>query len=127
MQREAAAGNDVRQTAVLVQKSVKIQIVVADDELDVHVRQLRLDIGGVIFVQRGVPEIDLNGLRVLLRRALVRAAAGQQADACDQYREHKGQTAPHLFLSHKPSPYPVTAAAPRKAVLPLFSLFSLPL
>jgi len=131
VQRKAAAGDDVRQTAVLVQKSVEIQIIVADDvaddELDVHVRQLRLDIGGVIFVQRGVPEIDLNGLRVLLRRALLCAAAGQQADACDQYREHKGQTAPHLFLSHKPSPYPVTAAAPRKAVLPLFSLFFLPL
>ena len=57
MQREAAAGDDVRQTAVLVQKAVEIQIIVADDELDVHVRQLRLDIGGVIFVQRGVPEI----------------------------------------------------------------------
>ena len=94
VQREAAAGDDVRQTAVLVQKAVEIQIIVADDELDVHVRQLRLDIGGVIFVQRGVPEIDLNGLRVLLRRALVRAAAGQQADACDQYREQEGQTAP---------------------------------
>ena len=106
MQREAAAGDDVRQTAVFVQKSVKIQIVVADDELDVHIRQLRLDIGGVIFVQRGVPEIDLNGLRVLLRLVSLRAAAGQQADACDQYREQEGQTAPQLFLFHKPISLP---------------------
>ena len=106
VQREAAAGDDVRQTAVLVQKFIEIQIVVADDELDVHVRKLRLDIGGVIFVQRGVPEIDLNGLRVLLRLALLRAAAGQQADACDQNREHKGQTAPQLFLFHKPISLP---------------------
>ena len=106
VQREAAAGDDVRQTAVFVQKFVKIQIVVADDELNVHIRQLRLDIGGVIFVQRGVPQIDLNGLRVLLRRALLRAAAGQQADACDQYREQEGQTAPQLFLFHKPFSFP---------------------
>ena len=127
VQREAAAGDDVRQTAVFVQKFIEIQIIVADDELDVHVRQLRLDIGGVIFVQRGVPEIDLNGLRVLLRLVSLRAAAGQQADACDQNREQEGQTAPQLFLFHKPTPYPVTAAAPRKAALPLFSLFSLPL
>ena len=106
VQREAAAGDDVRQTAVFVQKFVKIQIVVADDELNVHIRQLRLDIGGVIFVQRGVPQIDLNGLRVLLRLVLLRAAAGQQADACDQYREQEGQTAPQLFLFHKPFSLP---------------------
>ena len=55
MQREAAAGNDVRQAAVLVQKFVKIQIVIADNELNIHIRQLRLDIGGIFFVQRGVP------------------------------------------------------------------------
>ena len=106
VQREAAAGDDVRQTAVLVQKPVKIQIVVADDELNVHIRKLRLDIGGVIFVQRGVPQIDLNGLRVLLRFVSFRAAAGQQADACDQYREQEGQTAPHLLLFHKPISLP---------------------
>ena len=46
VQREAAVGDDIRQTAVLLQKLVKIQIVVADDELNVHVRQLGLDIGG---------------------------------------------------------------------------------
>ena len=50
MQREPAAGDDIRQTAVLLQKLVKIQIVVADDELDIHIRQLRLDIGRIVFV-----------------------------------------------------------------------------
>ena len=89
MQREAAAGNDVRQAAVLVQKFVKIQIVVADNELNIHIRQLRLDVGGVIFIQRGVPQIDLNGLRILLRFALLCAATGQQTCRCYQYREQE--------------------------------------
>ena len=66
MQREPAAGDDIRQTAVLLQKLVKIQIVVADDELDIHIRQLRLDIGRIVFVQAGGPQIHLNGLGILL-------------------------------------------------------------
>ena len=102
MQREAAAGDNVRQTAVLVQKFVKIQIVIADDELNIHIRKLRLDVGGVIFIQRGVPQIDLNGLRILLRFALLCAAAGQQTCRCCQYREQNGQTALPLFCFHQP-------------------------
>ena len=101
MQREAAAGNDVRQAAVLVQKFVKIQIVVADNELNIHIRQLRLDIGCVIFIQCGVPQIDLNGLRILLCFALLCAAAGQQACRCCQHREQEGQTALPLFRFHQ--------------------------
>ena len=80
MQREAAAGDDIRQTAVLLQKLIKIQIVVADDELNVHVRQLGLDIRGIGLVQAGAPQIHLNGLGVLLLFHLFRAfcaAAGQ--------------------------------------------------
>ena len=102
MQREAAAGNDVRQAAVLVQKFVKIQIVVADNELNIHIRQLRLDIGCVIFIQCGVPQIDLNGLRILLCFALLCAAAGQQTYRCCQHREQEGQTALPLFCFHQP-------------------------
>ena len=102
MQREAAAGDNVRQAAVLVQKFVKIQIVVADNELNIHIRQLRLDIGGIFFVQRGVPQIDLNGFRVLLRFALLCAAAGQQTCRCYQYREQEGQTPLPLFRFHQP-------------------------
>ena len=101
MQREAAAGNDVRQATVLVQKFVKIQIVIADNELNIHIRKLRLDVGGVIFIQRGVPQIDLNGLRILLRFALLCAAASQQACRCCQHREQEGQTALPLFLFHQ--------------------------
>ena len=103
MQREAAAGNDVRQAAVLVQKFVKIQIVVADNELNIHIRKLRLDVGGVIFIQRGVPQIDLNGLRILLCFALLCAAAGQQACRCCQHREQEEQTALPLFCFHQPT------------------------
>ena len=81
VQREAAAGDDIRQTAVLLQKLVKIQIVVADDELNVHVRQLGLDIGGIVFVQAGAPQIHLNSLSVFLLLCSFRiffAASGEQ-------------------------------------------------
>lgn len=47
-------------------KLVKIQIVVADDEFNVHVRQLRLNIGRIVFVQAGAPQIHLNSLSVFL-------------------------------------------------------------
>ena len=81
VQREPAAGDDIRQTAVLLQKLVKIQIVVADDELNVHVRQLGLDIGGIVFVQAGAPQIHLNSLSVFLLLCSFRiffAASGEQ-------------------------------------------------
>ena len=81
VQREAAAGDDIRQTAVLLQKLVKIQIVVAVDELNVHVRQLGLDIGGIVFVQAGAPQIHLNSLSVFLLLCSFRiffAASGEQ-------------------------------------------------
>ena len=66
MQREAAAGDNIRQTAVLLQKLVKIQIVVAHDEFNIYIRQLGLDIGRIVFVQAGTPQIHLNGLSILL-------------------------------------------------------------
>jgi len=66
VQREAAAGDDIRQTAVLLQKLVKIQIVVAHDEFNIYIRQLGLDIGRIGFVQAGTPQIHLNGLSILL-------------------------------------------------------------
>ena len=81
VQREPAAGDDIRQTAVLLQKLVKIQIVVADDELDIHIRQLRLDIGRIVFVQAGGPQIHLNSLSVFLLLCSFRiffAASGEQ-------------------------------------------------
>ena len=76
-----AAGDDIRQTAVLLQKLVKIQIVVADDEFNVHVRQLRLNIGRIVFVQAGAPRIHLNSLSVFLLLCSFRiffAASGEQ-------------------------------------------------
>ena len=91
MQREPAAGDDIRQTAVLLQKLVKIQIVVADDELDIHIRQLRLDIGRIVFVQAGGPQIHLNGLGILLLLYLFCAfcsASGQQGDRHHQCHKH---------------------------------------
>ena len=81
VQGEAAAGYNVRQTAVLLQEFVKVQIVVAHDKLNVYVRQLRLHVGGVLFVEAVGPQIDLNGVGVLLclhRLGAFSGAAGQQ-------------------------------------------------
>ena len=84
MQGETAAGDNVRQTAVFLQELVKVQIVVAYDKLNVYIRQLRLHIGGVVFVQGVGPQIDLNGFGVLLRLHCLGAfsgAPGQQGQA----------------------------------------------
>ena len=81
VQREAAAGDDIRQTAVLLQKLVKIQIVVAHDEFNIYIRQLGLDIGRIGFVQAGAPQIHLNSLSVFLLLCSFRiffAASGEQ-------------------------------------------------
>ena len=81
VQREPAAGDDIRQTAVLLQKFVEIQIVVAYDEFNIHVRQLRLDIRRIGFVQGIGPQIYLNGLGIFLLLCLFCtfcAASGQQ-------------------------------------------------
>ena len=103
VQREAAAGDDIRQTAVLLQKFVKIQIVVADDELNVHVRQLGLDIRRIGFVQAGAPQIHLNGLGILLLLYLFCgfcAASGQQGDRHHQCRKHRNKAA-QCFCFHR--------------------------
>ena len=55
--------------------------VVADDEFNVHVRQLRLNIGRIVFVQAGAPQIHLNSLSVFLLLCSFRiffAASGEQ-------------------------------------------------
>ena len=101
MQREPAAGDDIRQTAVLLQKLVKIQIVVADDELNVHIRQLGLDIGGIGLVQVIRPQIHLNGLGVLLLLYLFCgfcAAAGQQGNRHHQCRKQGNKAVQCSFV-----------------------------
>ena len=103
VQREAAAGDDVRQAAVLLQKLVEIQIVVAYDKFNVHVRQLRLDIGGIGLVQVTGPQVHLNGLGVFPRLrpfCLLSAASGQQG--YPQHQCHKqGKKAAQCFLLHQ--------------------------
>ena len=101
MQREAAAGDDIRQTAVLLQKLIKIQIVVAYDELDVHIRQLGLNIGGIGLVQAGAPQIHLNGLGIFLLLHLFCvfcATAGQQEKPHRQCCQHGYQAAQCSFV-----------------------------
>ena len=101
VQREAAAGDDIRQTAVLLQKLIKIQIVVAYDELDVHIRQLGLNIGGIGLVQAGAPQIHLNGLGIFLLLHLFCvfcATAGQQEKPHRQCCQHGYQAAQCSFV-----------------------------
>lgn len=102
MQGEAAAGYNVRQTAVFLQEFVKVQIVVAHDKLNVYVRQLRLHVGGVLFVEAVGPQIDLNGVGVLLclhRLGAFSGAAGQQEQT--QHRGCKqGGNSVQWFLFH---------------------------
>ena len=103
VQREAAAGDDVRQAAVLLQEFVKVQIVVAHDELDIHVRQLRLDIGGIDLVQAIRPQIHLNGLSVFLHlRPFCRLSAASGQQGYPQHQCHKqGKKAAQCFLLHQ--------------------------
>ena len=102
MQREAAAGDDIRQTAVLLQKLVKIQIVVTHDEFNIYIRQLGLDIGRIGFVQAGTPQIHLNGLGILLLFHIFGgfcSAAGQQGDRHHQCHKH-GKQAVQCSFAH---------------------------
>ena len=56
----------------MLQKFVEIQIVVAYDEFNIHVRQLRLNIRCIGFVQAIGPQIYPNGLGIFLLLALDR-------------------------------------------------------
>ena len=102
VQGEAAAGYNVRQTAVFLQEFVKVQIVVAHDKLNVYVRQPRLHVGGVLFVEAVGPQIDLNGVGVLLclhRLGAFSGTAGQQEQT--QHRGCKqGGNSVQWFLFH---------------------------
>ena len=102
MQGETAAGDNVRQTAVLLQELVKVQVVVAHNKLNVYVRQLRLHIGGVLFVQGVGPQIDLNGFGILLRLHCLGAFSG--ASAQQGYAQHhsgkQGKNLVQSFLFH---------------------------
>ena len=101
VQREAAAGDDIRQTAVLLQKLVKIQIVVAHDEFNIYIRQLGLDIGRIVLVQAGTPQIHLNGLGILLLFHIFGvfcSAAGQHGDRHHQCHKHGKQAVQCSFV-----------------------------
>ena len=119
VQREPAAGDDIRQTAVLLQKLIEIQIIVAHDEFHIHIRQLGLHIGCIGPVQAGAPQIHLNGLGVLLLFHLFRAfcaAAGQQGDRHHQCRKHGNKAVQCSFVRQNCSPHNSrTAAALRQS------------
>ena len=114
VQREPAGGDDIRQAAVFLQKLVKIQIVVADDELNIHVRQLGLDIGCINFVEAIGPQIHLNGLGILLLFHLFRAfcaAAGQQGKPHRQRQKRRNKAIQCFFVRQIRSPHNSRAAA----------------
>ena len=106
MQREAAAGDNVRQTAVFLQEFIEIQIVMPHDEFNIHIGQLGLDIGRVGIVEVCCPQVDLYSLGILFGRCGFCAfctAAGQQRHAKPQHKQQGKQAAPS-FLFHSNSP-----------------------
>ena len=114
VQREPAAGDDIRQTAVLLQKLIEIQIVIAHDEFHIHIRQLGLDIRCIGLVEVIRPQIHLNRLGVLLLFHLFWAfcaAAGQQGDRHHQCRKHGNKAVQCSFVRQNCSPHNSRAAA----------------
>ena len=90
MQREAATGDNVRQTAVFLQEFIEIQIVMPHDEFNIHIGQLGLDIGRVGIVEVCCPQVDLYSLGILFGRCGFCAfctAAGQQRHAKPQHKQ----------------------------------------
>ena len=51
MERKPAAGDHIRQPTVFIEEFVEIQIVVSHHKFHVHVRELGLNVGGVLFIQ----------------------------------------------------------------------------
>ena len=94
MQRKTAAGDNVRQGAVLIHKFVKVKIVVAYHKLDIDIWKLGLDIGSVFFIHCRAPHIYRNGVGILFRGILC-AAACQKA-CCN--RKGKKQANQSSFL-----------------------------
>lgn len=51
MERKPAAGDHIRQPTVFIEEFVEIQIVVSHHKFHVHVWELGLNVGGVLFIQ----------------------------------------------------------------------------
>ena len=102
MQGKPAAGDDIRQRAMLIHEFVEVNIVVAYHKLNVHIGQLGLDIRCVAVVQGRAPHVDRDGIRVFLFRSLRTAARQkrQQHHRCYDRRHEFEPVSPfHLFLS----------------------------
>ena len=61
MERKLAAGDHIRQPTVFIEEFVEIQIVVSHHKFHVHVRELGLNVGGVLFLQVRRPQIHPDG------------------------------------------------------------------
>ena len=89
VQRKASAGDDVRQRALFHHEFVEVEIVVAHDELDVHIRQLCLDVGRIGAVERVAPQIHGDGVRlfqIVLPRSKIQR---EQSRSTEQHgRQH---------------------------------------
>ena len=55
MQRKPAAGYNIRQSAVFIQKPVEIQIIISYYKLDIDIRELFLDVRRIFFIQLCAP------------------------------------------------------------------------
>ena len=74
MQRKPAAGYNIRQSTVFIQKSVEIQIVIAHYKFNIDVRKLLLNVWCICFIQLCGPQIHGDRFRIFFFRALPTAA-----------------------------------------------------
>lgn len=99
MERKPAAGDHIRQPTVFIEEFVEIQIVVSHHKFHVHVRELGLNVGGVLSLQVRRPQIHPDGFPFILRGPP--GAARQKGNAHRQCQQ-RSHTSPCSFF-HRPS------------------------
>ena len=70
MQRKPAAGYNIRQSIVFIQKPVEIQIIIAYYKLNIDIRELFLDVRCIFFIQARAPQIHRECVCIFLFRTL---------------------------------------------------------
>lgn len=92
MERKPAAGDHIRQPTVFIEEFVEIQIVVSRHKFHVHVRELGLNVGGVLSLQVRRPQIHPDGFPLILCGPP--GAARQKGNAHRQCQQQRSHTSP---------------------------------
>lgn len=99
MERKPAAGDHIRQPTVFIEEFVEIQIVVSHHKFHVHVRELSLNVGGVLSLQVRRPQIHPDGFPLILCGPP--GAARQKGNAYRRRQQQRSHTSPCSFF-HRP-------------------------